>query len=100
MGGNITDNSDGVGVLTHQRAVDIARNTEGELDPTVAAYLDQAARDIWGSIRSQPDTYLLTKDEFAVFNLYRGRFQGDTAEQAVDRYWRATQAQERSNRRG
>ncbi|KAK5127571.1 hypothetical protein LTR85_006911 [Meristemomyces frigidus] len=69
MGGNTT-NVDGVGALNYQRAVDIARNTEGELDPTVNEYLEQAVSDIWARIEVEPDTYVLTKDEFAVFNFY------------------------------
>ena len=80
---------DGIGTLTYQRAIDIARNTEGDLDPTVSRYLEQAITAIWERINQQPDTYLLTKDEFAVFNYYIRRFDGVTnAEKAIDRYWR------------
>lgn len=81
--------SGGVGELDYQRAIDIARNTEGELNPTVAEYLDQAVEDIKLNIANNPDSYLMSKDEFAVFNYFRNRFTGPEAEQAVDRYWRA-----------
>jgi hypothetical protein len=86
-----TANVDGVGTLTYQRAIDIARNTEGDLDPTVNSYLEGAITEIWDRINEQQSTYILTKDEFAVFNYYIRRFEGSpVAEQAIDRYWRAT----------
>lgn len=84
-------NVDGVGTLTYQRAIDIARNTEGELDRTVKAYLDKAIVDIWNRVNQNPDTYVLSRDEFAVFNYYIQRFEGlPVAERAIDRYWRNT----------
>jgi hypothetical protein len=91
MGANGHVQLDGIGVLDYQSAIDIARNSEGELDPTVSAYLELALTDIWGRINLSPDTYIMTKDEFAVFNFYRARFQdNEVAEQAVARYWANT----------
>lgn len=95
MGGNNPTSSsgvDGVGQLTYQRAIDIARNTEGDLDPSVTTYLEEAVTEISNKLNSYPDSYVLSKDEFAVFNYYRQRFSGDIAERAVDRYWRSTHA--------
>ncbi|KAI6829352.1 hypothetical protein KC332_g6889 [Hortaea werneckii] len=92
MGGN-ANNVDGVGALNYQRAIDIARNTEGDLDPNVNEYLEKAVSDIWGRIQMQPDSYVLTKDEFAVFNFYIRRFEGlAQAQQAVARYWQQASA--------
>lgn len=92
MGGN-ANNVDGVGALNYQRAIDIARNTEGDLDPNVNEYLEKAVSDIWGRIQMQPDSYILTKDEFAVFNFYIRRFEGlPQAQQAVARYWQQASA--------
>jgi hypothetical protein len=86
-----TANVDGVGALTYQRAIDIARNTEGDLDPNVNNYLEGAIADIWQRINDNPQAYILSRDEFAVFNYYIRRFEGSPiAEQAVARYWRAT----------
>lgn len=99
MGGNGQVNIDGVGTLNYQRAVDIARNTEGDLDPHVNTYLEGALADIWGRVEANPTTYVFTDDEFAVFNFYRQRFQGPVAEQAVDRYWSQRRATERASRR-
>jgi hypothetical protein len=89
-----TANIGGVGTLTYQRAIDIARNTEGDLDPTVNAYLESAISDIWSRINENSATYVLNKDEFAVFNYYIRRFEGSPiAQQAVDRYWRTASEQ-------
>ena len=94
-------NVDGVGALNYQRAIDIARNTEGDLDPTVHEYLEQAVADIWGRIQSEPNSYILSKDEVAVFNFYIRRFEGiPQAEQAVARYWQHTHAHESAVVRG
>lgn len=91
MGANTNVNVDGIGVLNYQRAIDIARNTEGDLDPTVSAYLETALSDIWGRISMEPENYIMSKDEFAVFNFYRGRFEeNEVAEAAVARYWAHT----------
>ena len=94
MGASEATSVDGVGVLNYQRAIDIARNTEGDLDPSVSEYLENAVNDIWTNINNYPDSYILSKDEFAVFNYYRQRFQGDVAQSAVDRYWRSAHAGE------
>lgn len=91
MTGNGSTNVEGIGVLTYQRAIDIARNTEGELNPAVRDYLEEALTTIWHRINLQPDTYILSKDEFAVFNFFIARFNGlDLAERAVARYWAHT----------
>ena len=91
MSGTGVTNVDGVGTLTYQRAIDIARSTEGDLDPNVRNYLEQALDAIWNRISFQPDIYVLSKDEFAVFNFYIRRFNGnEVARKAVERYWRHT----------
>jgi len=92
--------NDGIGELTYQRAIDIARNTEGDLDPNVTAYLEEAVTEISNNLNSHPDSYVLSKDEFAVFNYFRHRFQGDLAERAVDRYWRSAHASDQQPEHG
>ncbi|KAK5116617.1 hypothetical protein LTR62_007291 [Meristemomyces frigidus] len=99
MGGNGTTNVDGVGALNYQRALDIARNTEGDLDPSVREYLENALGEIWSRIQQHPESYVLSKDEFAVFNFYIQRFDGaPEAESAIARYWHHAQ-QESTNYR-
>jgi hypothetical protein len=76
------------GVLDIQRALDIARNTEGHLDDFVAKYLEQQLAVVWDHIDSQPDSYVLSKDEFAIFNFFVGRYQGlEVAQKAIARFW-------------
>ena len=80
---------EGIGFLTYQRAIDIARNTEGRLHTTIHSYLEQAISDIWLRINAEPHTYVLSKDEFSIFNYFIRSFHDDkAAEQAVARYWR------------
>ena len=89
-------NPDVANGLTYQRAIDIARSTEGELDPAVKQYLDDALASIWSRIEQEPDSYVLTEDEFAVFNFFAHTFDNypeedkRLAEQAIARYWRVT----------
>ncbi|KAH0238363.1 hypothetical protein KCV06_g256, partial [Aureobasidium melanogenum] len=60
------------GVLDIQRALDIARNTEGDLDYSVAKYLEEQLAQVWGRLESRPNSYVLSKDEFAIFNYFVG----------------------------
>ena len=84
MGGNGLSNQ-----LTVKRALEIARNGEDRpLDPAVSAVLERAISEIWQRIQAQPNTYILSKDEFAVFNYFRSRFTfSDVARRAVQRFW-------------
>jgi hypothetical protein len=83
MGGNEVD-----GYFTIQRALEIARNSEGVVDPTVSSCLERSLRDVWARLEADPDNYILTKDEFALFNYFRHRFtNSNTAQRAVHRFW-------------
>lgn len=70
-------------------ALEIARNSEtGDLDAAVRDLLDKAIGEIWERIHQNPTTYILTRDEFAVFNYFIDRFQGnELAQAAIQRYW-------------
>lgn len=86
MGGNEHNNY--TGSLDIQRALDIARNTEGDLDPRISDYLENNLSQVWRRIQANPDSCILTKDEFAVFNFFRARFHGsEMAEKTVARFW-------------
>ena len=71
------------------RALQSARNAEdGSITPEVAAILENAIRAIWQRVLSQPDTYILTQEEFTVFNYFQDRFRGNViAQRARARYW-------------
>lgn len=43
---------------------------------------------IWRKVQAQPDGYIMTRDEFAIFNYFQHRFAGDkVAKAARGRYW-------------
>ncbi|GFP56137.1 hypothetical protein TASIC1_0006030700 [Trichoderma asperellum] len=71
------------------QALEIARESpDGASDPTVSKILEMALSQIWGKVQAQPDSYVMTRDEFAVFNFFQHRFTGDkTAVTARKRYW-------------
>lgn len=76
------------GPLDAQRALDIARNTEDDLDPVISDFLESELAQLWARIQAKPEDYILTKDEFAVFNFFIARFSGsEVAEKAIARYW-------------
>lgn len=76
------------GQLSIQTALDIARNSEGDVEPTISAYLDACLQDVWAKLAAEPDSYIMTKDEFAVLNYFRPRFtDSEIAQSAIRRFW-------------
>ncbi|KAK2765688.1 hypothetical protein CKAH01_15629 [Colletotrichum kahawae] len=71
------------------QAVEIARESpEGALAPTVSSILETAIGQVWAKISAEPDSYVLYRDEFAVFNYFQHRFVGNkVAFAARMRYW-------------
>ncbi|KAH7326037.1 hypothetical protein B0I35DRAFT_474741 [Stachybotrys elegans] len=71
------------------QALEIARESpDGAQDPTVSKILEQALSNIWAKVQAQPSSYVMTRDEFAVFNFFQNRFTGNaTAIMARRRYW-------------
>lgn len=81
------------GQLSIQTALDIARNSEGEVEATISAYLEACLQILWAKLSQEPDTYVLTKDEFALFNYFRARFaNSELAQRAIWRFWQHYQA--------
>ncbi|OAA60710.1 hypothetical protein ISF_05749 [Cordyceps fumosorosea ARSEF 2679] len=76
------------------QALEIARESPaGAADATVRKILDQAITHIWRKIQAEPDSYIMTRDEFSVFNYFQHRFVGDeTAVAARARYWNSMKA--------
>ena len=75
--------------ITTVVALEIARDSaEGAQDPTVKNILETALADIWRKIQAHPTSYVMTRDEFAVFNYFQDRFAGqELAAAARRRYW-------------
>ncbi len=76
------------------QVLEIARESDdGALDPTVNTILDAALAKTWAKVQSQPDSYVMTRDEFAVFNYFQHRFQGNKMAVAARKlYWDNTTA--------
>lgn len=74
--------------LTIQKALDIARNTYDPLNRIINHFLEHNWQQIWERLIAEPDTYLLTKDEFALFNFYRNKVSSHSLiVAAVGRFW-------------
>ncbi|MCJ1270677.1 hypothetical protein MMC22_010574 [Lobaria immixta] len=75
--------------LTVARALEIIRTSEdGQVPSSVNAVLERTLSEIWHRIQTEPATYVMTKDEFTIFNRYRARFNANRlAQQAVARFW-------------
>lgn len=56
------------------------------------------AEEIWRRIEENPDGYVMTMKEFAIFNYFRGHFKDPmrayTAKSAVARFWDNTWGEE------
>ncbi|KAF5620649.1 peptide-N4-(n-acetyl-beta-glucosaminyl)asparagine amidase A [Fusarium tjaetaba] len=79
------------------QALEIARESpDGSSDPTISKILESALKRIWFKVEMQPDSYVMTRDEFAVFNFFQDRFINSVhTKKAVDarkRYWDNTHA--------
>jgi hypothetical protein len=77
------------GPLSVTQALEIARDSEeGAQDPTVVTVLEAAMAAIWSKIEAQRNSYVLTRDEFAVLNYFQRHFEGnEIASAAKKRYW-------------
>ena len=75
--------------LTVANALEIAKNNQnGQIPPAVTQMLERNIGDIWRRIQAQPSTYVMKKEEFAVFTYYRSRYDNNAvAQQAVARFW-------------
>lgn len=75
-------------VMTVQAALAIARESDGEIDPAVLAYLENALQMLWDRVLRMPDSYIMTKDEFALFNFHRHQYSSSSIVRgAVARFW-------------
>lgn len=72
-----------------RQALELARESpDGAQDPTIRKILEAAVTGLWGKVQDSPDSYVMDRDEFAVFNYFQHRFRGDSvATAARKRYW-------------
>ncbi|KAK3370316.1 hypothetical protein B0H63DRAFT_528041 [Podospora didyma] len=71
------------------QALDMARDDEeAECNAKINAILNTALGQIWAKVEAHPDSYMMTRDEFAVFNFFQSRFVGNpVAIAARRRFW-------------
>ncbi|KAG6027525.1 hypothetical protein E4U40_001494 [Claviceps sp. LM458 group G5] len=71
------------------QALEIARESpDGASDPTISKILEHSLSQIWSRVQNQHGTYVMSRDEFSVFNFFQHRFAGDEdAIAARKRYW-------------
>jgi hypothetical protein len=73
-----------------RQALEHARECEdGPVNAQSVAVLEDAITELWDRIQAQPDTYVLSPDEFSLFNYFlTTRYRGSpVAQQAVARFW-------------
>lgn len=89
MGNNGSTRQSSAQVTTVADALEAARESfEGAQDPNIVNILECAIASIWGKIEALPTSYVMTRDEFAVFNYFQTRFEGrQLAVAARKRYW-------------
>lgn len=58
------------------------------MDAQTTAVLEAAIAELWRRIQAEPDSYVLSPDEFALFNYFLERYRGSSvAQRAVARFW-------------
>lgn len=78
------------GQLTIPEAINIIEQHQpGDIiHLAVTRFLGQKLDQIWNRVRAQPATYMLTKEEFAVFDYHRDIFgENEIVQQALQRFW-------------
>ena len=69
------------------KAVQVAKDSPN-LPPAVKTMLEKEVGNLWRRIQARPETYIMSKEEFAFFNYYRGRYHAENiAQHAVARFW-------------
>ncbi|KAK6860866.1 hypothetical protein PG995_004502 [Apiospora arundinis] len=71
------------------QALEMARDCpDAAEDPVVSNILESALVQTWDKVLAQPDSYVMSRDEFALFNFFQCRFEGNkVAIAARRRYW-------------
>lgn len=74
---------------TTSQALEQVRNNENGQPPANALMaLERALAALWSRILADPDRYVMNREEFAIFNFHRSRYEAsEVARRAVARYW-------------
>jgi hypothetical protein len=78
----------GIGAIQLSEAVRIAQNSEPGVNPKLAQYLERKLAEVYAKLQTNPNSYILPPDEFALINYYRSRFgNSDLIIRATRRFW-------------
>ncbi|KAI1416143.1 hypothetical protein F5Y13DRAFT_154654 [Hypoxylon sp. FL1857] len=74
------------------QVLDAAREAPGAMrDPYIRSTLEKALREVWRRLAEDPTEYIMSRDEFAVFNFFQYLYDDDTrrklAAKARANYW-------------
>lgn len=71
------------------QALEIARESpEAAAHGIIGDMLEAALAGIWARVEADPFGYVMSRDEFAIFNYYQDRFRNNAvATRARKRYW-------------
>ena len=74
------------------QALNIVRNSDhGQAPEYAVRIIENAMRELWQRVRANPDSYVMNKDEFALYNYFQDRYKAGTdgtlAQKATARYW-------------
>ncbi|KAI1820433.1 hypothetical protein F4861DRAFT_61859 [Xylaria intraflava] len=71
------------------RALDAARDTPELMDDRqIRDILESALAEIWGRVLANESGYVMSRDEFAIFNFFQDRFRNNpVAVSARKRFW-------------
>ncbi|GAP85892.2 putative peptide-N4-(N-acetyl-beta-glucosaminyl) asparagine amidase [Rosellinia necatrix] len=71
------------------QALEIARDSpEAACHGTIRDILESALADIWSRVQADEYGYVMSRDEFAIFNFFQYRFRDNpAATRARKRYW-------------
>ncbi|KAI1089319.1 hypothetical protein F5B19DRAFT_467919 [Rostrohypoxylon terebratum] len=87
---NVPRKNDTVKILRVAEILDAAREGSDLSQPLKEA-LEQALCDVWARIIADPETYVMTRDEFAIFNFFQHLQLDDDAREigriARKNYW-------------
>ncbi|RYC57503.1 hypothetical protein CHU98_g8713 [Xylaria longipes] len=83
-------------------ALEIARDSpEAASHGTIRETLESVLADIWGRVLADEFEYVMSRDEFAIFNFFQDRFQNNpVATRARKRYWDNLSVPETSQQHG
>ena len=71
----------------------MVRNSEGQAPDHAVQIIENAMAALWNRIKANPDSYLMDRNEFALYNYFQLRYtsgpDAKLAQKATARFWNA-----------